>query len=321
MAGQFTAGNRIAGFKDEGATPGVYSAPLAADFDIVGHDVGSLSFDRNGSRIGKPAIGNLNEAQTLSGMINGSFSFSTYLQHTGAHDTPSKLKKLLEAAGLAESADAITGEKLYSYTGAQPCKTLSCIVSEINCGTSPASIDAKGRGCVPNLTIEAPGVGEAIKLTFEISAAYEDEVDNATPIKAITSPDDGEIEKLLGTVFTIGGQGFIIHSCTLSMNPTVTAIPDPSKEGGIAQHKITAFDPVLNAQVQMVDLATSDLVDASIDDSVFTEITLAGKYWDIEITDGNIRNIPKGDADGILTNDLEIEIRAFRLRQKDISST
>ena len=318
MSGEFTAGNRIAGFKVE-TSPGTYEAPIAADYNIIGHDVDSLSFDRNASRLGKPAIGNLNQQQSLSGMLTGSFNFQTHLTHSGDHTVSPALKKLLEASGLFEKTDGISGEKYFEYDGTQPCGSLSAIVSEINCGTTPNAIDTKGRGCVPNLTIEGSGVGEQISLSFEISAAYEDEVDNAAPIKAITGADDGDVEKLLGTVFTIGGQAFVIHNYTLTMNAEVSPIPDPSKNGGVARYKITGFDPILSAQVQMLDIATSDLVDSSIDDTKFTEITLTGKYWDIEITDGNIRAMPKGDADGILTNELEIEVRAFKLRQKDIT--
>lgn len=317
MATHFTVGNRIFAVKEE-STAGTFETPVASDYNIVGFDVEALNFEKNGTRLGKPASGNLNQTRTRSGKITGSTTIKTALHHSGDESVKPNIDKLLKASGLTQDA-TVLGNIRYTYDGTQPCSTLSLVVTELNCGSAPSGVTAKGRGCVPALTIEAPGVGEQFALSFEMSAAYEGEEDVASPIKALTGVDDDVYtEKLLNSVFTIGGQAFVMHNATLSLNPTISPVDDPDKPGGVLFYRITGFDPVLTASVQMLDLETSDLPDNVIDDVIISSITIAGKYYDFEIIDGNIRNAPKGEAEGIVTNELEIEVRKFTMTQKDI---
>ena len=195
---------------------------------------------------------------------------------------------------------------------------LSVVVSELNCGTAPAAVQAKGRGASCNLVINGAGVGQELDCTFEFSCAKESEVDNATPIKALTGIDTGPTEKLLGTVVTIGAQTFIMHNFNLNHNNSVSKIDDPSKTGGVFQFKVKEADPVLTMSLQMIDLATSGIPAAVMNDTDFTNITIGGVYFDLIVTEGNIRKNTKGEADSIITNEIEIEVRKYKLMQKVI---
>ena len=319
MAGEFSNGNRIVAVVEED-TAGTFKDPQASDYNISFYDAGSMSFDKGVTRMGKPAQGNLGQAQSLSGLITATgVSLKAELKHSGDKAVTPALDKLFRNAGLKKVVEAVTGNISYKYDGTQPCTALSVVSSEINCGSSPSAVISKGRGGAVNMTINGTGVGAQVDVTFELSCAYEGEVDSSSPIKALTGEDAGDVEKLLNTTFTLDGTTYILHNYSLNMNNTVNQVVDSSKNGGVLKYKVQESDPVLTASVQMVDLASSGLPDLVIDDDKLTDGVIAGKYFDIVMTDYNVRTDTKGDAEGIITNELEIEIRAFELVLKEVT--
>ena len=135
----------------------------------------------------------------------------------------------------------------------------------------------------------------------------------------MTGTDTGACEKLLGYTFTVGGQAFTLHNFTITLGNTVSQVPDPSKSGGVFQYKITATDCKLACQVQKIDLTTSTLPSDIIADTVFNPISLSSStgHWDISITVANLVSRKDADAEGLVAEDLEFEVRAFTLTQKD----
>lgn len=316
MADQFLTNRKIVGFKAE-STSGTYNAPLAADFNILMFDV-SCEIDYGMTRQGVPANGNLTSPQSKSGIIMGTLTGKTRLEYTGDENTAPKQAKLWNAVGLVESGGT-TVPVVYTYDGTAPCGTLSAIDSDVNCGSSPASIDTKLRGIQGEMVISAPNVGAEITCDYTFNGAYEGEVDNASPIVALQGLETGACEKLLGHVFTVGGQTFKLHNFTITLGNTVSQVPDPSKTGGLFQYKVTATDCKLACQVEKIDLTTSGLPSDIIGDTVFNPITIVSStgHWDISITDANLSSKGNVDAEGIVAETLEFEVRAFTLTQKN----
>ena len=216
MAGQFITQNRIVGFKAE-STAGTYNAPTATDFDIEMFELSGVEFDYHYNRQGKPAKGNLTQAQSKSGMITATFSGKTRLQYTGDETVRPTQAKLWNVVGLSEAGGDGVSQAVYTYDGTAPCDTVSAIVSDLNCGSSPVYIDNKVRGIQAEMVINAPGIGQEITCDYTFSGAYEGEADGASPIKALQGLDTGASEKLLGTTFTVDGQAFIINSFTVEI--------------------------------------------------------------------------------------------------------
>lgn len=311
---QFLTQNRIVGFIAE-PTAGTFEAPLAANFDVEMFDLTPIEWDYGFNRQGVPANGNLTQAQSKSGMIKGTFSGKTRLQYSGDQAVAPKQAKLWSIAGLQESGVGV--QTIYTYAGIAPCNAVSAIVSDIECGSTPGAIDNKGRGIQAEMVINAPGVGQEVTCDYTFNCAYETEVDNAAPIRTLTGIDTGACAKLLNTTFSFGGNTYILHSFSLALGNTVSMIPDPSKTGGVFQYKITATDAKLTCQVQKIDIATSGIPADTIADTVFNPILISMANWDISITDANLLNPKDADAEGVLAQDLEFEVRAFTLTQKD----
>lgn len=318
MAGQFTSTNRIVAVKEE-TSPGVFQEMAQADYKIEFLDAETMDFDFNPERPGKVARGDMAEGQSFSTFrqLTG-YTLNTLWRHDGLENTFPTIDPLLKAAGLI--GEVVGGKARYSFKGIQPCKTFSIQSTELNCGETPDGIMTQARGCVPNLVISADGIGQQVKLGFEVVGAYENELDVANPIRTLEGYATGATEKLMNTTFQIGATPFILHSYNLNLNNNTVIVPDPSKPGCIYQGKVVGADPVLTATVQMIDLATSGLDDALAGDLVFDNITINGLGWDIVITEGNIRNLTKGDADNIMTQELEIELRRFHFEKKEYVS-
>jgi hypothetical protein len=317
MAIQFITGKSIVGLKAE-TTSGTFAAPIAGDYDVLFHELSPIEFDYGMNRQGKPADGSINMSQSKSGRVTGTFTAKSRLLYTGDENTAPNQAKIWKTAGLVESGGT-TVPVVYTFDGSAPCDTLSATATELNCGSSAAGIDCKLRGIQTEMVISAPGVGQEITCDYTFSGAYEAEVDNASPIKVLTGTDTGACEKLLDYTFSIGGQAFTLHNYTLTLGNTVSQVPDPSKNGGVFQYKVTATDCKLACQVQKIDLATSGLPSDIIADTIFNPIliTSTNGHWDISITDANLVSRKDADAEGLVAEDLEIEVRAFTLTQKD----
>ena len=314
MAGQYIVGQKVVGFKEE-TTAGTYNAVSASDFDILMFEVTPIEWDYHMNKQGKPANGKLTTAQSKSGIITGGFTGKTRLQYSGDQGVAPNQGKLLTTTGLVESGSG--SQIVYTYDGSSTCTTLSVLQSDTDCGSAPAGIDKSIRGVQSDLVISAPGVGQEITTDYTFAGAYEDEDDNASPITSLSGVDTGDTEKLLSTVFTLGGQTYILHNFTIALGNTVSMIQDPSKNGGVFQYKVTNTDCKFTAQVQKLDLTTYGLNDDVIADTVFNPITIAGTHWDFTITDANIISRKDGDAEGIIAEDLELEVRAFTMTQND----
>ena len=315
--GQFTGANRIVGVKEESVF-GTYCAPTADDYDIELYDAAALSFARNPVRLGKPAVGNLMQGRSKTGKIDMTgYSLKCALKHSGDPTVTPKLDKFFRAAGLWPTRGE-DNRIVYVYDGTQPCQTLSIDVTEFNCGKNPDAITRKGRGAVANMVITGSGVGELIDATFELSMAYEDEVDNPGAVKVLAAQDGGQPEKLLGVTFSINGKFYCLHSYTLNLNNEIAEVPDPSKPGGIYQHKVVGSDPTLTCSVQQLTLANSGLLELVRNDldTDAERVVIKGRAFDIIIDLANIRNQTTGDAAGINTDELEIEIRSLKIALK-----
>jgi len=321
MGGQFTGANRVAAVVSE-TTAGTYKAPQPSDYDIEFYDVSALSFERNPVRLGKPAVGNLMQGRSKVGKMSATgYALKCALKHSGNATQVPKLDKLFLAAGMWRQIGP-SGEVVYFYDGTQPCQTLSVDVTEFNCGRNPDAIAARGRGAVANMVINGSGVGELLDVTFELSMAYETEEDAVTYTKVLTGQDGGQPEKLLGVVFTINDVPYCLHNFTLNMNNEIAEVADPSKSGGLYQYKVVGSDPTLTASVQQLTLSESQLMTllANDLDTDAEEVVISGRGFDILIDKANIRNLSIGDASGINTNELEIEVRSFKLVLKDSGS-
>jgi len=316
MADGYLTGNRIIGLKKE-TTPGTYNAPLAADFNIEFFELAPAEWDYHFNRQGKPASGNLAQAQSKSGMISAGFTGKTLLEYTGDQAVSPAQAKLWEACGLVESG--VGTQTVYTYDGTAPCSALSALVTDLNCGAAPSGIDKKIRGVQADVVFNFPDVGQEITCDYTFAGAYEDEVDNASSIKVLTGVDTGGAEKLLDRVFTFGGNTYRLYSGSLALGNTVSMRKDPNATGGIFKYGVTGTDCKLTAVVEKIDVATSGLNQDVIDDTVFNPINLttANGHWDFAITDANLVARKDGDAEGYVTEELEFEVRAFTLTQKD----
>lgn len=314
MAERFITQNRIVGFKEE-ATAGTFTEPQAVDYDIILYDVTYPEIDYHVNRPGNPARGNLTQSQSITGMRSATFNGNAELQYSGDPLVAPKIVKLLKACGLQVTEDGVNPVTI-EYKGIASCDTLSAIVTDLNCGTSPDAISQKVAGIQGNVVVKADGVGQQIMLEFSFTGKDAGEIDNASPVLAITGVDTGARERFLGTVFTIGAQAYKINSFNIDLGNTVSVIPDPADAAGIITTQITATDAKMTAQIQKIDIATSNLPQNIIDNVVFSSIKLAGTHWDIEIKDGNIVSKKNADADGIVAEDLEIEIRNLVMTQK-----
>ena len=306
--------NRIVGFNAEG-TSGTYDAPIAADFDVTMYELSALEWDYGMNRQGKPATGDLTNAQSKSGIISGTFTGKTTLDYTGAQGTAPNQGKLFIAAGLVESGAAT--QIVYTYNGTQPCGTLSAIVSDLDCGAAPVSIDKMARGIAPNLVFNFPAPGQEVTCDWTFSAAYGGETDNAAPIKVLTGLDTGASEKLDSPSFSFGDVTYILQSASLDMGNSVTMIKDPDKLGNIFKYKVTGSDPKFTCSVIKQDVATSTIPTDIIGDTVFNPINISGAHWTFSITDANLISAKDGDAEGTVSEELEFEVRAFTLTQAD----
>lgn len=319
MAGEYSDGNRIVAVVEEDVA-GTFKAPAAGDYNISFFDAGSLSFDKGVARMGKPARGNLNQSQSKSGLITSTgYSLKTELKHAGDKTQTPALDKLFRNAGLKKVIEDGTGDISYKYDGTQPCTGLSLIVSELNCGSTPEAVVSKGRGGACNMVITGAGVGQQVDATFELSVAYEVEEDDSAPVKALTGEDTGDVEKLLNTTFTLDGSVYILHNYSLNLNNAVNSVIGSEESSGVIKYKVQESDAVLTASVQMLSLDESMLPDLVIDDTLLNNGVISGKWFDIILEDYNIRTDTKGSADGIITNELELEIREFSLVLKDVT--
>jgi hypothetical protein len=316
MATEYGTQNRIVGFKAE-STAGTYNAPLAADFNIEAFDITTPEIDYSMANLGKPANGTLFEGQMRSGQYKVSLTAKTALTHSGDETVVPAVGKLLESAGLVKSGGT-TVPIVYTYDGSMPCNGLSAIVSDMNCGSSAVSVDRKVRGIQSNLVISAGGIGQEVALEFSMSGGFEDEVDNAAPIKALQGLDELR-EKFLETVFTVDGQAYIPLSFSLDLGNTVSFIGDPNKEGGVNKARITAKAGKLTVPVYKIDLATSGLPTSILTDEKFSAVKFAMKYYDLEITDANLSGRKDGDGEGTVTEELEFQVRGFTLTAKAIA--
>jgi hypothetical protein len=308
--------NRIVGFKAE-STAGTYAAPLAADFNIEAFDITTPEIDYSMANLGKPANGTLFEGQMRSGQYKVTMTAKTALTHSGdATDAPA-VGKLLESAGLIKSGGT-TVPVVYTYDGSMPCNGLSAVVSDMNCGSAAVSVDRKVRGIQSNLVISAGGIGQEVALEFSMSGGFEDEADNAAPIKALQGLDELR-EKFLETVFTIDGQAYIPLSFSLDLGNSVSFIGDPNKEGGVLKSRITGKAGKLTVPVYKIDLATSGLPASILTDETFSAVKFAMKYYDLEITDANLSARKDGDAEGIVSEELEFQVRGFTLTAKAVA--
>jgi hypothetical protein len=319
MGGQFTGANRVVAVVPE-TEAGVYNAPSPSDYDIEFYDAAALSFERNPVRLGKPAVGNLMQGRSKVGKVSATgYAVKCALKHSGDATQTPKLDKLFRSAGLWKRTAGVGGAIEYYYDGTQPCQTLSVDVTEFNCGRNPDAIVSKGRGAVSNMVINGSGIGELLDVTFELSMAHEAELDATNYTKVLTGQDGGQPEKLLGVVFTINDKAYCLHNFSLNMNNEVAEVADPSKSGGIYQYKVVGSDPTLTVSVQQLSLSESDfmhLLAQDLDTDAET-VTIAGRAYDIVIDKANIRNLSIGDAGGINTNELEIEVRGFKLVLKN----
>lgn len=315
MATEYGSQNTIVGFKEE-VSMGTFIAPVAADYDIEFFDVSWPETDPGMSSIGKPANGTLHEGKMKSGAFKESFSGKTALTHSGVHTTAPKIGKVLKSAGLIQSGGGAS-PIVYTFDGSMPCNTLSAVVSEMNCGSSPVSIDKKVRGIQSSLVIAAAGTGKEFTCEYKFTGAYEDEVDNASPIKTILAPNT-ITEKFLGTVFTIGSQAFIALSMSLDLANTVSLVSDPVSKKGYKKGKITGKACKLALSVYKMDVLTSGLPLALSDDTAFTSIKFVGKYYTIEILDANLSNRKDGNADGLVSEELEFQVRSFTITANSI---
>jgi len=315
MATEYGTQNRIVAFKAEG-TAGTYNAPLAADHNIEIYDVATPEIDYGMANLGNPANGSLHEGQMRSGQYKVTFSGKAPLTHSGDATVEPTIGKLLVSAGLIKSgggADPV----VYTFDGSMPCGGISAIVSDMNCGSTPAAVQRKVRGIQSNLVISAGGIGQEVGCEFTFSGAFEEESDNAAPIKVLQDLDELR-EKFLETVFTVDGQAYIPLSFSLDLGNAVSFIGDPNKEGGVLKARITGKAAKLTVPVYKIDLATSGFPADMVADSVFSSVKFAGKYYDLEITDANLSSRKDGDAEGIVSEELEFQVRGFTLTAKAI---
>ena len=315
---QYTSTNRIVAVKPE-AEAGVFEEFGAEDYNIEFLDAETLDFDMTPDRAGKVASGNMAESQSFSTSQHMTgYTLNTLWRHDGDESTFPTVDSLITASGLLKSVEA--GQATYTFDGTQPCETLSVQVTELNCGTNPDGIVSQARGCVPNMQIGVDGIGQQVKFTFELMGAYQDEFDDDNPIRVLQGYDTGVTEKLLNTSFSFGGTPYVLHNYSLNLNNNTVIVPDPSKSGAVYQGKVVGADPVLTVTTQMIGVDEGGIIQAVENDTVFNDITISGNGWDIIVDEGNIRQATKGDEDSIMTYELEIEVRKFRLVKKELVS-
>ena len=305
--------NRIVGFINEGTT-GTYTPVTAASFNIEFFELSVIEWDYHFSKKGKPANGNLTTAASKSGMITGGFTGKTELINSGVAGVAPNQGILFKIVGLVESIITDTSVT-YAYDGSMPCETVSCLGNDMTCGTTPTAIEKKGRGIQGNLKIGAANVGEEVICEYTFSAAYESEADGAAPIRALQGLDAGVAPKLAQGGFVIGTTPFILQSFGLDLGNSVTLRKDPSKNGGVYQYQVTGTECKLTVGVEKQAITTSGLVADTIADTTFNPITIPLGDWTLTITDANISSRKDGESEGLISEELEFEVRAFTLVQ------
>ncbi|MCK5023240.1 MAG: hypothetical protein KAS04_03645 [Candidatus Aenigmarchaeota archaeon] len=318
---ELLTGNTIVGFKDE-VVPGTFIEITAPDYNVVVHEPGKADVDYHTKKLGKPAIGSLITSQSKSGMRSVQFPGKVELKFSGDEEVAPVDSKIIASAGLVVAAPG-GAPVTYTYSGLAPCATLSGIVTDLGCGSAPNAIDYKVAGIQSNLVIAGTGVLEEITLDYTFSGVDYDRVDNLTPIKVATGIDTGATEKLMGGGFTMGAQPYTLNSFSLDLGNTVSMVKDPSsvdangEYNGIKKFKITATDCKLAINVKKIDIGTSGIPTKIIQDTILTDLKIDMVHWDIEITECSIITAKDVDGDGIIMQDLEIEVKAFVMTQKN----
>ena len=221
---------------------------------------------------------------------SGTCTFSAELRGT-AGAMEAGLAILLQACGLDQTLEVY---QVHSV----PANDLTLSIDVWEDGVKKGLAGASG-----NVTFEGTA-GKRMMCNFEFSGIWQATIDEALPAYA---PSTDPPIRVQGGTFTLGGESIKINSFSLNMGCNVVMRADADGVGGIAHYHITDYDTVLSIDPEADKVAGYD----------FNGIWLAGTEAAVSLllTDGTtnitiaiakfqIREVPGGDRDGVLTYEL-----------------
>lgn len=275
----------------EETTRGTAIAITGSDFDIPFMDIGWTA--EKPITEGKYATGDFDAFPGVVGTSSGSITASAYLNHSGTNDTPPKIAKALEMAGLRETVNASTSvvyDALSSYEIGPAGKTFTCIVQD-HMANGGSAIHHKFVGCLANVKFVAEGIGMPWRCDFEITGkyvGYTDEtaltvgtLDTSVPnaVKSATITAGGDVQRISQFEFDIGNQ--------------IELENDPSDSSGYLGSVITDRMPVLSYD-PLVDILATDPVYTRWDAGTEIAVAISTSNWALAGSKAQIITVADG---------------------------
>jgi len=226
------------------ATPGTAVAVGSNDFDVrvINPQLTlGLEVDEEGSRYSR---GDHAEAESVSGVRQGTIAFDVRLAWGGTVQTEPTLNKYLHTCGLSSITYSDVG------IGLQPLKvgdetTCTLAFYQVSRGATPTAIKTTLAGCCGTIQITAEKVGAPILLKFsfkgKLSGMPETIVSADIPVPINISLEHPE--KFINNTLYIDGVANKIGTFTLDTGNDVQPVSDQSDPTGISHFGIVGRAP------------------------------------------------------------------------------
>lgn len=281
------------------SAPTTDAVPVAADDAMIVYD---FKADPDVKNIERQDQGlGLSRLQEQIGDMKYKISFSCELRGSGAAGTaPKGLGALLKASGHSETISAGVSVTYAPRSSSDQWVTVYGYVD----GRLYKCV-----GCQFNVSIEGKS-GENLMLKFEGESLYTRPIDSTFP--SSYSPNTTLPLKFRNVVAMLDSYTPVLRELSLSPNNVVTSRPDANQIWGFQPALITDRNPGGKMTIEAIALATKDYW-AKFDTDTLMALSIvlgstAGNICTITATYCKLRNIPKDDADGIVTHPLEFQM-------------
>ncbi len=188
----------------------------------------------------------------------------TFFVKMAPSDTPATVApawfKALECCGMVAKTYGSTGVALQDMASGDS-QTATIGFYDIKTGSAPDGNAEIMAGAYGNFTVSAEGAGSPLKIDFNFSGKFEENVDvlNAD-IPLLTSPDQTVATPLKGATVTIGGVAVCLQNISIDGGVSSEQVKCPSESTGILYNKKASQDSRLTISILKRDVATYDIL-------------------------------------------------------------
>jgi len=199
----------------------------------------------------------LSPVLSVAGKRSVQITFDVPLHFSGTAGTAPKYFELLECCGATVTQYTTTGVActLASDKTNVPCTLQFQYMEE---GANPAIVQCKAFGCMGNVKLSAPAVGDYAKLSFDFKGVADTPTDRTyaqfiNPTYTHYSP-----VVMLSTGVSLFGESQTVNTFNIDFANSVELFSDPSKAQGFSGAHIVDRNPVIDLDPMMVTCATQD---------------------------------------------------------------